>query len=300
VSQSRSAFARALARHVGNRLAHDFGGVFRVLQQHRDDLIDTNRIMMRMPAIVIGDHGNRNVTKFRLASELGFLQIGHANYVHPQTAVDIGFGLGRELRALHAQIGSTFLAQHANFLASRHDNVDQLRADGISEGNVRDQAAAEKGIDAMSRAVEKLIRNDEIERLVPFLERSHGGDGNDALHSKLLEAMDIGTEVQFARENAVAASMTREKCNFAAFEHATNVGIRWRPEWGSYANFFRLRQSGHGIEPAAADNSEFRLWQTPSRSREGVQVKIEIIQDGNSYPVEQIGWLRGRELQFER
>ena len=57
-------------------------GVLGILQQHGDDLVDGDGIVMRMPAIVVGDHGDGDVAEFSFASELGFLQVGHADDVH--------------------------------------------------------------------------------------------------------------------------------------------------------------------------------------------------------------------------
>jgi len=37
----------------------------------------------------------------------------------------------------------------------------------------------------------------------------------------LLEAVNIGAKIEFARQNAVAASMPRQKRNFAAFQRRT-------------------------------------------------------------------------------
>ena len=58
----------------------------------------------------------------------------------------------------------------------------------------------------------------KLQRLVLFLERSDGGNGDDALDPELLEGVDIGAEIQFARQDAVATSVARQKGNFAAFE----------------------------------------------------------------------------------
>ena len=79
---------------------------------------------------------------------------------------------------------------------------------------------------------------------------------------ELLEAMNVGAEIQFAGQDAVAASMARQKRNFAAFQRTADVSVGRRAEGRFHAYFFHLAQPGHGVEPAPADNSDFRLWQT--------------------------------------
>ena len=60
---------------------------------------------------------------------------------------------------------------------------------------MRDHAVAEKSIHAMAGAIEELVGDHEIQRLVFFLQRSHGGNGNDALDAQLLEAVNIGAKI---------------------------------------------------------------------------------------------------------
>ena len=99
-----------------------------------------------------------------------------------------------------------------------------------------------------------------------FLERSDGRNRNDALDAELLEAMNVGAEIEFAGQEAVAASVARQKSDLAAFERAADVGVGRRAERRLHPHFLDLGQAGHGIEPAAADDSDFRLWQSPSRT----------------------------------
>ena len=121
-----------------------------------------------------------------------------------------------------------------------------------------------KCIDAMAGAVEELVGDDKLHRLVFFLKRSNGGDGDDTLDAELLETMDIGAKVQFAGENAMAAPMTREKGDSAALENAADIGVGRSAEGRFDADFFDFGQARHRVEPAAADDSDFCLWQSPS------------------------------------
>ena len=76
--------------------------------------------------------------------------------------------------------------------------VTPFAAHWVGKRDVRDQTIAEEGIDAVAGAIEELVGDHKIERLVLFLERSHGRDRNDSLDTQLLEAVDVGAEVQFA------------------------------------------------------------------------------------------------------
>ena len=241
-------------------------GIVSIFQQHCDDLIDCDRIVMRMPAIVIGNHGHGDVTNFSFAGQFGFLQVGHANHVHAPTAVNIGFGLGRKLRPFHAQISSTALASNRRCLAGSFDHLSELRTDRIGKSNVSHDAFTEKRIHAMTRAIEELIGNYEVERLVFFLQRTDRGHGDDPFHTELLEAINIGAKIQFGGKNAMAASMPRQECDFAPFESAQDVSVRRFAEWSLLPNFIYIGEARHRIQPAAANDANFRLRQKSPRT----------------------------------
>src|SRR5579863_3695582 len=118
----------------------------------------------------------------------------------------------------------------------------------------------------MTGAVEKLIGDYELERLMLFFERPHGGDRNDALHPELLKTVDVGAKVEFAGQDRVPAPMAREKCYFAPFKCAADIGVGRSAEWGSDANLLDFAEPGHGVQPASADNSDLRLWQSTSKN----------------------------------
>ena len=113
--------------------------------------------------------------------------------------------------------------------------------------------------DAMKGAVDELVGHNEVGGLVLFLERADGGDGDDALDAELLEGIDVGAEVELGRKNAMAAAVTREESDLAAFELAENEGVRGRAEGRFDALLVDVGESGHGVEPAAADDADFCL-----------------------------------------
>ena len=96
----------------------------------------------------------------------------------------------------------------------------------------------------MEGAVDELVGNDEVGGLVLFLERTDGGDGEDALHAELLEGVDVGAEVQLGGKNAMAAAMARQEGDFAAFQFAQNEGSEGSPNGVSTRSSWTLVNPG--------------------------------------------------------
>ena len=72
----------------------------------------------------------------------------------------------------------------------------------MREADVRDQAAAEERADAALGPIEELIGNDDVERLVLFLQAADGAGREDVLDAEHLHAEDVGAEVQLRRQAA--------------------------------------------------------------------------------------------------
>jgi hypothetical protein len=134
-------------------------------------------------------------------------------------------------------------------------------ADGVAEGDVADDAFAEEGGDAMEGAIDELVGDDEVSGLVLFLERADGGDGEDALDAELFEGVDVGAEVELGGQDAMAAAVAGKEGDFAAFELAEDEGVRGRAEGRFHGFLVDVGESRHGVEPAAADDADFRLRQ---------------------------------------
>ncbi len=149
-------------------------------------------------------------------------------------------------------------------LQAAFDNSGEFSADGIAESNVRDNAVAEKGVDAMARAVEELVWDHKIEGLVFFFQRAHSRNRNDALDSQLLEAVNIGAEIQFAGQQFVPASMAGQKGDLTPFERAQNVCVGGIAKRCLLAQFVRVAESGHVIQTTAPDNANLCLLQLRS------------------------------------
>ena len=98
----------------------------------------------------------------------------------------------------------------------------------MREADVRDQPFAEKSGYASACAIDELVGNHEIERLVLFLERAHRAERKNALDAQRFHAPDVGAKVQFRGRDAMPAAVPREKRNFLARQLAHDIGVRRR------------------------------------------------------------------------
>src|SRR5580700_1281626 len=93
-----------------------------------------------------------------------------------------------------------------------------MRAGGLVETDVRDDAATEKCSDAQARTIKELIGDKEIERRQIIAKRADGAHGNNPLRAKQLHREDVCAIVDFARREKMAASVAGEKRDATAFE----------------------------------------------------------------------------------
>jgi len=145
------------------------------------------------------------------------------------------------------------------------------RANRVGEADVHHQAVAEEGGDAAAGAVEELVGDDEFLRTMLLFERADGRKRENARHSELLHAVNVGAEVELRGRDAVSAAMAREKSDVAAGEGADHVVVGGLAEGGENGGFFVGFEAGHVVETAAADDSDFRFhwecsWMSSSKT----------------------------------
>ena len=172
-ARSRGMSAHRSANHVLR--------VFRVAAQIRQNVGDRHRAVLRMPAVVVGDHGHGRVAELGLARQLGLGHVGHADHVKAQLPVHVRFGQRRKLRPFHAHVGAAAMHRHAGRVAGIAQHAAQLPAGRLVESHVRHHAAAEKRGNAPARAVEKLVGNQKFQRPQIFLQRPDRAHRNHAL-----------------------------------------------------------------------------------------------------------------------
>ena len=114
----------------------------------------------------------------------------------------------------------------------------------MREADVRDQPAAEERRDAAARAIEELIGNDEVERLVLLLQAADRARREDVLDAERLEAEDVGAEVQLRRHQPMPDAVPREKGDALAAQRADDV------RRGRLAERRRDRRSSRSVSSA--------------------------------------------------
>ena len=166
VLERRDTGTGALPRHSGNRGSHGSGSIGRVLMEHRNDLLDSDGFMAVVPAIVVRDHGHGGVADLCFTSQLGFLQVGHADNIGTPTAIEIRFGAGGELRTFHTNVDAALFGDYAGGLRTVPDGIGNGAADWIAKRYMADDSIAEEGRRPMERTVNELIGDHKLSRLM--------------------------------------------------------------------------------------------------------------------------------------
>ena len=180
--------------------------------QHLDDVLDGDGVVVGMPAIEIGDHGDGGVANLRLARELGLRHVGHADDRVAMPLVGEAFRQGGELRARDADVR-----------CRRGRSGGGLRPRLRPRGGC---AGGDTGCAIETCATQPVPKN-ELSRLwvrstnwsistkVPggslLLERAAGGERDEVGHARALERIDIGAVVDVGRRQPVAGVVARQK-----------------------------------------------------------------------------------------
>jgi hypothetical protein len=159
-----------LAWKVAGKTRDEADSLVGILHQHLDDVLHGHGIVVRMPAVEVGDHGHARVAKLCLAGELGLGQIGHADHRIAEILVGEALGERGELRALDANIGPVANDPNAFGARSFRKMDAQARADRMGHGYMCDAALAEERIGAVIGTVDELVDQHEGARRQLLLE----------------------------------------------------------------------------------------------------------------------------------
>src|ERR1700761_5528284 len=99
------------------------------------------------------------------------------------------------------------------------------RADRIAKRYMPHDSVPKKGGGALRGAVDELIGNHELGRLMLQLERTDSGDGDDPFHTQLLHGEDIGAEVDLRGKEVMAPAMAGQKNHLPSLQLAGNKHI---------------------------------------------------------------------------
>src|SRR5260221_14385660 len=102
-------------------------------------------------------------------------------------------------------------------------NLGEVAAERMRKRDVRDDPSAEKRADAALRAIEELIRNEDVERLVFVLQAADGARRQDSLDAKHLEAVDVRPEIELGRQNPVPDAVARQERDALTSKRAEQI-----------------------------------------------------------------------------
>src|SRR3989442_12054356 len=96
-----------------------------------------------------------------------------------------------------------------------------------------DNAAPKKGVrKRLFRAVEKLVRQDNIARFVFGLEGTHGTDADDPGNAKLFHRPDVGAMIELAGQDAMTAAMAGEESDITPLPNSGKQLVRGESKRG--------------------------------------------------------------------
>ena len=214
--------------------------------------------MAFVPAVVVGDEGERRVGDLGFAGELGLLQIGHADDVHAPLTIDVTLSLGRERRPFHTDVRTAAMRFDAYGIARSLENIAKLTTNRMSKSHMPDDAVAEKCrfVCSCSRSVEELVRNHKIRRSIFLLKRADGRDRQNVLDAEHLHRVDVRPKGKFARRKLMPASMPRQKRHGHTIQFAHNERIRRRTKRRLNGNLPHILKFRHLVKTTASDYSD--------------------------------------------
>ena len=175
----------------------------------------------------------------------------------PQTAVDVGFGLGRERRAFHAEIRAAAFHVDARGAAGRSDLPESCGQTGSAKLTCATRPSP-KNVETRPRVRSKNWSGmTKSSGAVLFFERADGAQRDDPLHAQRLHAIDIGAEIQLRGRDAVSARRGAPGTRPAPGQLAEDVVVRRRAERACRSTASSCAfEAGHGVESAAADDAD--------------------------------------------
>src|SRR5262245_59046866 len=91
---------------------------------------------------------------------------------------------------------------------ARGRELSQVMRQRMREADMSDNAIAEERADPSASAIDELIGEHQVGRLVSLLQTPDGTRRQDPLNTKHLHAEDVGAVVQLARIQPMALAMT--------------------------------------------------------------------------------------------
>jgi hypothetical protein len=242
-------------------IRNDAFGHFRVFVKVLDDHFDGDVFFVGFPAVVIGDHGHGGVGDLGFAGAFGFAKVSHADDGEAGLVVEKGFGACAEGGAFHIYIGSAVMRFGPRAFRAGRDQIPQLGANGLCEGDVRHYAAAKKGVLRTPLGfIDELIGQDDFTGLEFCLQRTDGADADDPTDTEFLERINVGAMIQFSGQEFVPAGVARQENDFAAAQDSSQQLIGRIAKGRLDLQPFLIGEAFDVVEAAAADNTDARFF----------------------------------------
>ena len=174
--------------------------------------VTVTRVVVRVPAVEIGDHGDRRVANLRLARELGLRHVGHADHRIAEVLVGQALGERGELRPLHAHIGAARARTRCLRLPrpGRDGYAAAERPDAPWRHAPRSPCRRTRLL-ALMGAVDELIDQHEGAGRQLLLERAAGRKRDEVGDPCPLQHVDIGAVVDVGWREPVALVVARQE-----------------------------------------------------------------------------------------
>jgi len=242
----------------GRHVLHQGAALVGIVEQHLDDRVHGHGVVVVVPAVVVGDHGDGRVAHLRFAGELGLGHVRHADHRAAPGAVELALGAGRELRPFHDHVGAAALVGQLERAGRVLERVAEPAAHRVGHRHVRDQPGLEERFRAREGAVDELVDDHEGARRQVGAQRADRADRQDFRHPDALEGVDVGPEIQRRRRHAVAAAVARQEHQLLAVELAEHQIVGRLAERRQHALPAHVGQPVDGVDAAAADDADER------------------------------------------
>ena len=237
-----------------SRRASSARGFFGSFERMNRRCCATSTASSSVPAVEIGDHGDRGIGDFGLAGEFRLGHGGHADHIVA--------GDGRSAIRHRTRIAAP-PCKHKSRLsrwrcfrhAPRRRSFRKQGRGRMGHRDMRDAAVAEEGGLPAEGAIDELVDENEKPRLELRLERTAGRDGNEVGDAGAFHRVDIGAVVDAGRREAWPRPWRgRNTASVARFVRSA-AHPRVRPR--ASRQFPRVcLQTRQIIDPRAADNAE--------------------------------------------
>ena len=126
----------------------------------------------------------------------------------------------------------------------------------MREADVRHQSVAEKGGHAPAGAIDELIGDHEVERLVLVLQAADGAGRQQVFHAQDLETVDIGAEIQLRGQEPVTDAVAGEKSDTLSTQSPEHVRRGWIAKRCADMALFAIGELRHVVQTAPPDDSD--------------------------------------------